>query len=117
MIEQLVARVFALRDHAHVSHWKTTSYSAHVALGELYDGLIDKIDGIVEAYMGLFGQIGAVGRAEMQTTDIAVCLDDELEWLDTHRAKIAHGSTLVENLLDDLMQLYSSTRYKLVTFK
>lgn len=117
MIEQLAARVFAIRNCAHVAHWKTTSYSAHVALQKLYDKLPDKIDNIVEAYMGLFGPIGAVGSFDLSSDDVAICIDDELEWLDTHRAKIALGSTLIENLLDELMQLYSSTRYKLVTFK
>lgn len=31
MIEQLVARAFALRDAAHLRHWKTDSLSQHEA--------------------------------------------------------------------------------------
>ena len=114
MIEQLVARVFALRDRSHLAHWSTGSYSAHVALGDLYDGLIDKIDGIVEAYHGVYWLIGAVTPAQPLQGEVAACLDVELVWLDKNRTKIAMGSTLLENLLDDLMQLYATTRYKLV---
>ena len=58
MIEEFVSRSFALRDAAHLAHWATRSYSEHVALGEFYDGLLDKVDTIVEAYQGCFGLIG-----------------------------------------------------------
>jgi len=38
----------------------------------------------------------------------------ELNWIDKNREKIAEKSTMLENLIDDLMQLYSTTHYKLV---
>lgn len=114
MIEQLVARVFAMRDCAHLHHWATKSYSEHKALGKFYDGLIDKVDGIIEAYQGVFGLIGEVELATFPKGNVADYIDGELKWLEKNRDKLANGSTLIENLLDDLMQLYASTRYKLV---
>lgn len=114
MIEQLVSRVFAMRDCAHLNHWATKSYAEHKALGKFYEGLIDKIDGIIEAYQGLFGLIGKVELMSFPEGDIAGHIDGELKWLEKNRAKLALDSTLIENLLDDLMQLYASTRYKLV---
>jgi len=114
MIEQLVARAFAMRDYAHLKHWATKSYSEHKALGKFYEGLIDKVDGIIEAYQGVFGLIGKVELAVFPQGDIAEQIDGELKWLEENREKLANGSTLIENLLDDLMQLYASTRYKLV---
>jgi len=53
MIEQLISRVFYARNLAHFAHWRAKgdgSYAKHVALGEFYDGVIDTIDPLVEAY-------------------------------------------------------------------
>jgi hypothetical protein len=114
MIEELVAHVFALRNAAHLAHWATKSYSQHQALGTLYDGLIDKIDMIVETYQGAFGLIGDVKIVVMPKGSITEIVLKELNWIDKNREKIAEKSTMLENLIDDLMQLYSTTHYKLV---
>ena len=52
MIEELVSRVFAIRNAAHLAHWASQSYSEHKALGKFYDGVIDKVDAIIETYQG-----------------------------------------------------------------
>lgn len=33
MLEELIMRVFAARNAAHLEHWRTKSYAQHVALG------------------------------------------------------------------------------------
>lgn len=38
----------------HVFHWMTTSYSQHMALGGLYDGIHDLADSFMEVYMGRY---------------------------------------------------------------
>ena len=38
-----------------VHHWKTKRFSAHLALGELYDQLIGFADELAEMYMGKYG--------------------------------------------------------------
>ena len=58
MIEELIAKVFAAREAAHLEHWRTKSYAQHQALGEFYDTIIDQIDELVECYQGNFGLIG-----------------------------------------------------------
>lgn len=53
MIEELISRVFYARNVAHFEHWRAEGiggYARHVALGEFYDGVIDAIDTLVEAY-------------------------------------------------------------------
>ena len=117
MIEELVTRVFALRNATHLAHWSSKSFSEHKALGKFYDGLIDKIDGIVEAYQGWFGLIGEVRPSVFPKGDITAKIREELTWINAHRSKIAKGNTMIENLVDDLMQLYSTTHYKLVNLK
>ena len=117
MIEDLVSRVFAMRNAAHLAHWATKSYSEHKALGKFYDGLIGKIDSIIEAYQGWFGLIGEVRMIVMSKKDIAEAIRTDLTWIGTNRDKICKKNTMMENLIDDLMQLYSTTHYKLVNLK
>ena len=53
--EAFIARLFQSRDIAHLAHLSTKSYAEHMALTSDYDGLLDFIDGFVEAYQGLYG--------------------------------------------------------------
>ena len=114
MIEELVSHVFAMRNAAHTAHWATKSFSEHSALCYFYDGLIDKIDAIVEAYQGYYGLIGEVRITVVTKGGITDKVREELAWIAKHRDQIAKKNTMIENLLDDLMQLYSTTHYKLV---
>lgn len=114
MIEELVSRIFALRNATHLAHWATKSYAEHKALGKFYDDLIDKIDAIVEAYQGWYGLIGDVTLRAMPKTNITDKIREELTWIAQNREKIAKKNTMMENLIDDLMQSYSVTHYKLV---
>jgi hypothetical protein len=117
MIEDLVSRAFAIRNAAHLAHWATKSFSEHKALGNFYEDVIDKIDGIVEAYQGWFGLIGPVPQTTISKDHIAKQIGDEAIWIADHRAKLSQGVTLLQNLIDDLLVLYSSTHYKLVNLK
>lgn len=112
-IEQLAARVFSARDVAHRAHWRTGSYSAHMALGAFYDGAIEAVDAVVECYQGRFGLIGAFDVSTEAVPDVAAYLADEAEWLQSARDEIAAGSTPVQNLIDALIEIYLTTVYKL----
>lgn len=116
MIEQLITRTFQARDIAHRAHWKTKSFAQHMALGDFYDAVIDKIDDIVETYQGQFGLVGSFGvKVEaMGQSDITAFLTTEAEWIEKNRDAIAQGSTAIENLIDNLLETYNRTLYKLV---
>lgn len=117
MIEELVSRCFAIRNAAHLAHWATGSYSEHVALGGFYDSVIDKLDAIVEAYQGAFGRIGKVDLEDETKGEILKQIGDAGDWISENRAKISRGETMIENMLDDLEALFSSTYYKLKFLK
>lgn len=116
MIEELVSRVFATRNALHLKHWATTSYAAHVALGELYDGIIDKLDNIVEMYQGAVDIIGDVKPA-MVKGELVDHLRDEADWIEANMEEISAGTKAVENALQDLTGLYYTAIYKLTRFK
>lgn len=113
MIEEFISHTFAMRNASHLAHWATKSYAEHVALGDLYDGLIDKIDGIVEAYQGQFGLVGDVRIVSVSPKGIKAHIKTEMKWLETNRDKIAKKATMIQNMIDDLLALYSTTLYKL----
>ena len=113
MIEQLVAKVFATRNAVHLAHWETGSYAQHVALGDFYDGLIGRIDTIVEMYQGAFGKLGNVKAEDVSSSSIMDHIGEEANWIEEHRSEIAGDVCAIENQIDELAGLYLSTFYKL----
>jgi hypothetical protein len=56
-INELLAMLFKARDVTHKLHWGTKSFSVHMALGDLYETLIDLADELAEMYMGKYGDL------------------------------------------------------------
>lgn len=112
-MEELIARTFALRNAVHLAHWASRSYSEHVALGEFYDEVLDKLDLVVEAYQGLFGLVGQVPVLGARSNAIVDEIRTELEWLTTNRDEIAKNNSVISNQLDDMGHFYATTLYKL----
>ena len=113
MIEQLVSRVFATRNAVHLAHWAETSGWRHEVLGKFYDSLIDDVDTIVEAYQGAYGLIGSVEQATVDPEDIAEHISEEAKWIDQNRDKLAGNIRAISNLVDNLVDNYLTTHYKL----
>ena len=114
MIEELIARVFATRNAAHLEHWRTKSFSQHSALGEFYESIIDLIDSLVEAHQGLSGLVQVDSLPEQtRIKNIKTRLEDDLEWIASNRVKITNKVPALDNLLQDLEGQYFQTLYKL----
>jgi len=110
MIEKLIEKMFHARNASHIAYWKTTSYAQPNALGGYYEDVVDKLDGLIEAYQGEFGFVGDVEGEEL---DIIKPINDDLIWLDKNRSKSAKGVPELENIIDDLTGLHMKTLYKL----
>ena len=117
MIEELISRVFYTRNVAHWTHWRTKSFSQHMALNTFYDGIIDTLDRIVEACQGAHGIIGAIPAPSASASDIIDHIEEESAWIAEHRSEIAHNVTAIENIIDELSGIYLSTIYKLKNLK
>lgn len=120
MIEELVSRVFAIRDAAHRAHWAATgqgSYARHMALGEFYEALPGLIDEIVETYQGGFVLIGEGKPVAYECAEIVERIGEEGKWIAANRDKIARENDALENLIDGLVGLYMRTYYKLTKLK
>lgn len=116
MIEELIARVFYARNVAHFEHWRAEGvggYARHVALGEFYDGIIDAIDKLVEAYQGAFELVGTIPAPKTKAKEIMLILVEDAEWIEKNHEKICKGNRALANLIDGVTEVYLTTTYKL----
>jgi hypothetical protein len=118
VISELICKAFTTRNLLHFAHWNTGSFAAHMALGDLYDEIIDDIDEIVEVYQGKFGLIQNL-HTDSATLPKDICghVKAEASWVQDNRTFIGRGDTSIENLLDTLMGHYHKTVYKLENLK
>lgn len=113
MIEELVSRVFATRNAVHLAHWAETSGYRHKVLGKFYESLITNVDTLVEAHIGAFGRLENVPTKTVDIKNIAAHLAEEAMWLDKNRDEVAGKVRAISNLVDDMVNDYLSTHFKL----
>lgn len=120
MIEELISRVFYARNLAHFEHWRAKgegSFAKHSALGDFYDGVIDALDPLVEAYQGAFELVGPIPAPKDMHNACLKCLEADAEWIEEHHEEICKGNRAVANLIDTLTAVYLSAIYKLRNLK
>ena len=112
---QFVGLLFLARNVAHSVHLNTRSFSKHMALSTFYDSIIDHADAFAEAYQGRHGLIGPIAiPAAKKTTNIIEFLQDQLAEIEKGRYDVADKSdTSLQQLIDNIVELYLSTLYKL----
>lgn len=116
-MDKLFIKLFSARQIAHTEHLKTDLYSAHVALNELYDGLLGLTDELIETYQGQFGLIEPISKLYLEYEDI-------IEYLTTFAAEVANisesmpkGSAHLGNIMQEIASLLYKTIYKLKYLK
>ena len=98
--------------NTHFFHWSTDSYSKHKALGGYYDGIVDLVDDLVEAYMGCYEQIKSFPSTYHQPKDPVKYLESLKNFVDDARKDLPQ-ETQIQNIIDEIAQLIDSTLYKL----
>ena len=112
-MEQIIGLLFFARNVAHIEHLKTKSYAKHKALGHFYDDVIDLADKLAEAYQGDQGLLGEIPLyAKLPDYAIDVFLEKQLKTIDELR-KNATSRSAIQNIIDEIIELYLSTLYKL----
>ena len=112
---QLMGLLFLGRNVAHSVHLNTRSYSKHVALNTFYDNVIDVADAFAEAYQGRHGLIGPIAiPAAKKTTNIIEFLQIQLDEIEKCRYEVVDKSdSSLQQLIDNIVELYLTTLYKL----
>lgn len=113
----IVSILFISREQAHREHLKTGSYAKHIALGDLYDAVVDMADTFAETAQGLYGILDIpygkpVDGAIDQVLEHHCASIEELRQAFTK----PYESCLL-NIIDEISALYSQTIYKLRRLK
>ena len=107
--------LFLARDVTHSANLNTRSYSKHKALQKFYENIIDRADAFAEAYQGRHGLIGPIALASAKkTNNVLEFLEDQLAELETMRYEVCDKSdSTLQQLIDNIIELYLTTLYKL----
>jgi len=110
-----VGHLFLARDVSHSVHLNTRSFAKHKALGSFYDKVVDLADDFAEAYQGRHGLIGPITlQTAKKNTNITEFLQDSLDEIEANRYKVCdEKDTAIQNIIDEIVDLYLSTLYKL----
>jgi DNA-binding ferritin-like protein len=110
-----VGTLFLARDVAHSVHLNTRSFSKHMALNTFYDEIIEHADKFAEAYQGRHGLIGPISlMSAKKTGNITEFLQDSLADIEKMRYEVCDKSdTSLQQLIDNIVELYLTTLYKL----
>jgi hypothetical protein len=100
---------------AHILHFQTRSFSHHEALGDLYEGLPDFIDSIVEAFQGKTQSLLQFPAQSVTTPanalDFVISLNS---YLSSNRyVAFSDKDTEIQNIIDEIVVLLEKTIYKL----
>lgn len=112
---QLMGLLFLSRNVAHSVHLNTRSFSKHMALNTFYDEVIDRADAFAEAYQGRHGLIGPIAiPATKKTSNIIEFLQDQLNEIEKGRYEVCDKTdSSLQQLIDNIVELYLTTLYKL----
>jgi len=112
---EFVGILFLARDVAHSVHLNTRSYAKHVALNIFYDRIIGATDDFAEAYQGRHGLIGPISlMSAKKTANIIEFLQDQLKEIEDARYDVVDKSdTSLQQLIDNIVEIYLRTLYKL----
>lgn len=114
----LLIRLFHARTTAHILHLKTKSYAAHKALNDFYDGIIPLADSLAEVYQGDYGIIEDYPPKYTPYADGVSLMDSLLSAIKETRYQVCdEDDTYLQNIIDEIVALINSTKYKLVNLK
>ena len=110
-----VGILFLGRDVAHSVHLNTRSFAKHTALNIFYDRIIGAADDFAESYQGRHGLIGPITlHSAKKTGNIIEFLEDSLKQIEDARYEVADKTdTSLQQLIDNIIEIYLRTLYKL----
>jgi hypothetical protein len=115
----LISHLLKARNTAHMWHWRVKSFSMHMALGELYEEMLDLTDELFEMYMGMYGTDAHVelgGENGFSEGDPIDFIQQLSVLLKVFEKQIPQDGTLVGKY-QELQGLVARTKYKMVNLQ
>ena len=94
-------------------HLRSAKYGKHMALDEFYKEMPEKVDDLIEAYMGAHGKkVGAFQNILQSSNLNTLKYLNELKRVCKEGYELLDDNEELEGLLDDIVNLINSTLYK-----
>jgi hypothetical protein len=114
-----IQKLITFQNELRLHHWGTKSYSAHKALGKLYEGLDGLIDSFTETYLGVKGreEIKQISEIELNgpfrtsAEQVVNSLEDYL--MNEVTKEVGEDQTALLNIRDEMLGLVQQTKYLL----
>jgi DNA-binding ferritin-like protein len=115
------SKLLESREMAQVYHWTVKgdegSHSAHVALNEYYDAVIEHIDDLIETYQGqyeLVQEYDVIDTKETKSKDKIEYFKEVAQFIkDTRYKAILEEDTHLQNIIDEVVATIYRLLYKL----
>jgi hypothetical protein len=114
-LESIAGKLTYFHEQLHLTHWQTTSYAEHQALGALYDYVHDFKDGVIEKLMGYTGKRPTPYKIEPLTNCTGnECVLNLLSFASSLKSYAeSNGYHDISNLADALSGEAAKTKYLL----
>ena len=114
---ELIKFFFKVSNTMKLYHWKTGSYSRHVASGSLFGEVIDISDNFMETYFGRYGK-SSVSSTDcsadlLNDTDIVLFIKEGIMFLNdiVKNGYLKGNETDLLNIRDELIAAMNKTLY------
>lgn len=117
IIMKLFIKLFSSRQIAHNEHLKTDLYSAHIALQEYYEEILDLTDDLIESYQGQFGLIDPITTLYLDCEDFIGYLEAFAKEVNAVAGSMPEQAGHLANIMQEISALMYKTVYKLKYLK
>jgi len=114
-----LSKLFLARIQFHVFHLQVIgigSFAQHIALDELYKGIVDLTDDLIETYQGKYGIVTGYKLEALQddlsSKQVIQYIQDLHDYIDTERVALFPDSDSL-NIIDEIKSLLKTGLYKL----
>ena len=117
IVTKLASLLFHSRTQVHIMHLQTHSFAQHKALNEYYDDIVDLTDRLVESTQGRTKQIltGYTTKPILDNVDSLSFFNTLLTEVEGLRVGLKYP--FLEQICDEIIELISSTIYKIQQLK
>lgn len=113
-IQEYATKLFEVHVNTHIAHLQTDKYSDHMALDDFYKGIVDLRDRFIETYQGKYSVLKNYSSFKIENSlDYLSYLKEFL--IDTEETRDMLADGYLQQILDDVIELTSSTIYKIKT--
>ena len=118
-MHDVINDLFLARTRIHQAHLMTKSFAQHIALGDLYESLLDLTDKLAEVWQGAHEQLSLTtqpdgsGNLQLDMTDPAALLASLYSWSVEIKSMLESEDSYIQNIWDEIQATIAQAKYKI----